>query len=465
AHKELTATQKDTIRRWVAEGAKYEGHWAYLPVRRPAVPAGAKHPVDAFVQDRLARERLTPSPEAGRRTLIRRVSLDLTGLPPTPREVEAFVADKTPGAYEKLVDGLLASPRYAEKQATHWLDAVRYADTAGFHGDNPYPIWPYRDYVLRAFRDNKPFDVFTREQIAGDLMPNASREQLVASAYNRLNRMSAEGGLQPKEYLAKYAADRVRTLSAVWLGSTLGCAECHDHKFDPFTTRDFYAMKAFFADILETGLIPDRGLKAWGPQIDLASDEQQRRREQLHWRLTDARRRLDAEAQILAAADIGWEQRMLRGHESGELTWQFQRPLSARSAAGAVLAVYNEEPVDNNYYIGATLMTERSPGNGLVVVSGPNPDPETYTVEVRPGAGVWSTLGLEVVQDESLPSHRVARGADRLVVSEVEAELAGRRLPFVLASSAVLNTSHEHHAMTAIDGDARTGWGVVEPGN
>jgi len=247
-HKELTAAQKETIRRWVAQGAEYEGHWAYVPVRRPPVPeaAGARslirNPIDAFIQSRLAREGLEPSPEADRRTLIRRVSLDLTGLPPTPEEVNAFLSDSSPDAYDKVVGRLLASPRYAEKQAVHWLDAVRYADTCGFHGDNPVPAWPYRDYVLRSFRDNKPFDQFTREQIAGDLLPGASVEQRIASAYNRLNRTSAEGGIQEKEYLAKYAADRVRTASAVWLGSTMGCAECHDHKFDPFTSKDFYSM-------------------------------------------------------------------------------------------------------------------------------------------------------------------------------------------------------------------------------
>src|SRR5581483_5271465 len=221
AHKELTQAQKETIRRWVAEGAKYEGHWAYMPIRRPAVPeiarntsAPVRNPIDAFVQLRLAQEGLKPSPEADRRTLLRRVSLDLTGLPPTPAEVAAFEKDKSPDAYEKVVDRLLASPRYAEKQTIHWLDAVRYADTCGFHGDNAFPAWPYRDYVLRSFRDNKPFDEFTREQLAGDLIPNGTLEQKVASAYNRLSRTSAEGGLQPKEYLAKYAADRVRTTSA-----------------------------------------------------------------------------------------------------------------------------------------------------------------------------------------------------------------------------------------------------------
>ena len=251
AHKELTAAQKETIRRWVAEGAVYEGHWAYQPVKRPPVPVVAnaqapiRNPIDNFIQARLAREQFSPSPEADRRTLIRRVTLDLTGIPPTPQEAAAFIDDSSPDAYDKLVDRLLASPRYAEMRAMHWLDAVRYADTCGFHGDNLWPAWPYRDYVLRAFRDNMPFDRFTREQLAGDLLPNATIEQKVAAAYNRLNRTSAEGGLQPKEYLAKYGADRVRTLSTVWLGSTLGCAECHDHKFDPVHLQGFLLHESF----------------------------------------------------------------------------------------------------------------------------------------------------------------------------------------------------------------------------
>ncbi len=219
AHKMLTEAQKQTLKRWVSEGAAYEGHWAYQPVTRPAVPnpanakAPIRNPIDAFIQDRLAREGLAPSPEADRRTLLRRVTLDLTGLPPTPAEMDAFLKDQSANAYEAVVDRLLASQGYAEMQAMRWLDAVRYADSAGFHGDNLWPAWPYRDYVLRAFRDNKPFDQFTREQIAGDLIPDATIEQKVASAYNRLNRASAEGGIQPKEYLAKYGADRVRTLS------------------------------------------------------------------------------------------------------------------------------------------------------------------------------------------------------------------------------------------------------------
>src|SRR5262249_43679567 len=300
---------------WIVEGAVYEKHWSYEPVKRPTPPRPG-NPIDAFIQDRLARDGLKPSSEADRRTLLRRVTLDLTGIPPTPAEMQAFAADRSPDAYEKVVDRLLASPRYAEMQTMHWLDAVRYADSSGFHGDNIWPAWPYRDYVLRSFRDNKPFDQFTREQLAGDLLPNATTDQKVASAYNRLNRASGEGGLQPKEYLAKYGADRVRTLSTVWLGSTLGCAECHDHKFDPFTSKDFYSMKAFFADIRETGLISDRGNNAWGSRLFLPTAEQKARQASLKEQIDaiEADRRKQADRMIDQRWD--WEDRIVAAYKS-----------------------------------------------------------------------------------------------------------------------------------------------------
>ena len=461
AHKELTAAQKETIRRWVAEGAQYEGHWAYQPVQRAALPIDRANPIDAFIQARLAREGLRPSTEADRRTLIRRVSLDLTGLPPIIEETSAFVNDTSPNAYDKVVDRLLASPRYAEQQTMHWLDAVRYADTCGFHGDNAFPAWPYRDYVLRAFRDNKPFDDFTREQLAGDLLPDATIEQRVASAYNRLNRTSAEGGLQPKEYLAKYAADRVRTIATVWMGSTLGCAECHDHKFDAFTARDFYSMKAFFADIKETGLVPDRGPTAWGSQVLLPTPDQQKRLDELKAQIADARARLAVKMESLEPKRSEWEKQFLASYEAGELAWRVERPISAKSMNGAVLKIFNDEPVDYTFYDGGNLTASRGPGNGLVVASGPNPDNETYTVTLRPGSGSWTALGIEVVQDESLPGIRVARGADRMVITEVEAEADGKRLNFSEGTSNLNLAVPEHPPKAAIDGDPKTGWAVA----
>jgi hypothetical protein len=474
AHKELTATQKDIIRRWVAEGAVYEGHWAYQAVTRPVVPepGSSKNPIDHFIQDRLRRDGFRPAETADSVTLLRRVTLDLTGLPPTPEEMRAYVADRSPDAYEKVVDRLLASPRYAEQRTMHWLDVVRYADTSGFHGDNPIPAWPYRDYVLQAFRSNKPFDEFTREQIAGDLLPNATVEQRVASAYHRLNRTSAEGGLQPKEYLAKYGADRVRTLSAVWLGSTMGCAECHDHKFDPFLTKDFYAMKAFFADIQETGLVPDRGVRAWGAQLALPNEEQKQQIAALDAKLGAARARLDESAAQLPRSDPQWESDLVRRWQAGELAWTWQRPLDAHALHGAKLTIYNEEPIETNYYLDGSLKTDTQPGNGLVVASGPNPDNETYAVTLKPGAGTWNQLGIDVVQDDSMPGARYARGADRFLLSEVEAALVeadgpARQLTFTMAtvndaapSVPSSNTDPGMPPLAAIDGNPATAWGV-----
>ena len=205
--------------------------------------------LDARVADSLQKQGLAPSAPADRVTLIRRLSFDLLGLPPSESYVEEFLRDDSPGAYERLVDRLLASPHFGERMAMWWLDLVRYADTVGYHGDQEMSVSPFRQYVISSFNTNKPFDQFTIEQLAGDLLPNPTREQKIASGYNRLGMMSAEGGVQDKEYLAKYMAERVRNATGTWLGITLGCAECHDHKFDPLSTKDFYRFGAFFADI------------------------------------------------------------------------------------------------------------------------------------------------------------------------------------------------------------------------
>jgi hypothetical protein len=297
-HKTLSARQKAILKQWVAEGAAYEPHWAYIPLARPAVPAvpGSNwigNPIDAFVLQLLKSKQIEPSRPAGKRQLLRRLSLDLVGLPPTPAEVDDFLADDTPQAYERQVDRLLRSPHFGERMAVPWLDVVRYADTVGYHGDQNQRIFPYRDYVIDSFNRNKPFDQFTVEQLAGDLLPDPSIDALVGSGFNRLNMMTREGGAQPKEYMARYAADRVRTVSMAWLGSTMGCAECHDHKFDPFSTRDFYQMEAYFADLKQWGVYMDysytpnpdlRGFSndhPFPPEIEVDSPYLQRRLEGL----------------------------------------------------------------------------------------------------------------------------------------------------------------------------------------
>jgi len=274
--KPLTPEQKARLRRWIMEGADYSEHWAWIPPHRPSVPpvkdmAWPHNEIDYFILDQLEEKGLRPSPEAGRRTLIRRLSLDLTGLPPTPQEVEDFIVDPSDDVYDALVGRLLASPRFGERMAQHWLDLARYADSDGYHDDTARAMWPYRDYVIKSFRDNKPFDIFTREQIAGDQIPNATREQKVGSAFHRNGPTSSEGGANPEEYRVKYAVDRVNTTAAVWLGVTLQCAECHDHKFDPFTQREFYQFLAFFDQVPGNYLF--RGLYA-PPSIELPSSEQ-----------------------------------------------------------------------------------------------------------------------------------------------------------------------------------------------
>jgi len=261
--KKLDATQKALLQRWIAEGAEYELHWSYKAVTRPTPPrvkndSFVLNDIDRFVLATLRARGHEPAREADRRTLIRRLSFDLTGLPPTWEQVRAFVADSSPRAFGKLVDRLLASPHYGERMAIYWLDLVRYADTMGYHSDNEQTKPLYREYVIDAFNDNLPFDQFTREQLAGDQLPDSTRRQLIASGYNRLNMTTREGGSQPKEYIAIYLGDRVRNVSGVWMATTLGCTECHDHKFDPFTSRDFYSLGAFFSDLEETPVGPQK---------------------------------------------------------------------------------------------------------------------------------------------------------------------------------------------------------------
>ena len=287
--KKLTPEQVELLSRWIQQGAPWESHWAFVapkkhPIPDAVLPDWATHWIDRFIVARIQRENLSPSRQADRVTLIRRLTFDLTGLPPTPDEVHRFLHDRSEMAYQRVVDRLLASSAYGERMAIYWLDLVRYADTVGYHGDQDHNISPYRDYVIDSFNDNKPFDDFTKEQLAGDLLPNPTIEQKIATGYNRLLQTSHEGGVQPKEYLAIYAADRVRNVSAVWMGGTLGCAQCHDHKYDPYTTRDFYSMVAFFADIDEAQHFK-RGTNdlptARPPEISVADRVTRRRIEQL----------------------------------------------------------------------------------------------------------------------------------------------------------------------------------------
>ncbi len=279
-NKQLSAKEVDTLRRWLEQGAPYEKHWTYAPPRRPEIPKvkDAKwgvNPIDSFILAKIEAAGLQPSPDADAATLIRRLTFDLTGLPPTTDEVDTFAreyAANPQAAWGALADRLLAAPRFGERMAMYWLDLVRFADTVGYHGDQEHPIAPYRDYVIKAFNENKPFDRFTIEQLAGDLLPNPTMEQKIATAYNRVLQTTHEGGAQDREYRAKYMSDRVRNLGSVWLGATLGCSECHNHKFDPYTQKDFYRFQAFFADIEELGAYkgPDATPTKRPPEMEVA---------------------------------------------------------------------------------------------------------------------------------------------------------------------------------------------------
>jgi mono/diheme cytochrome c family protein len=263
SHKKLTAVQKETLKQWVKEGAEYEQHWSFIPPKKPAVPAFdgdakaaafVKTPIDAFVYAELKKRGLEPAPEADRRTLARRLSLDLTGLPPSPEEVEAFVNDKSPDYYEKFVDRLMAKPQWGEHRGRYWLDYARYADTHGIHFDNYRENWAYRDWVIAAFNRNQKFDQFATEQLAGDLLPNATLDQKVATGFNRSHITTNEGGAINEEYLVLYTRDRTETAGQVFMGLTVGCAVCHDHKFDPITAKDFYSLAAFFNNTTQNAM-------------------------------------------------------------------------------------------------------------------------------------------------------------------------------------------------------------------
>jgi cytochrome c553 len=261
SHLVLSDKQKETIRRWIEQGAEYQPHWSFLAVKETKVPAvkgraWPRNEIDAFVLARLEAEKLEPSPPADKRSLIRRVTLDLTGLPPTPAEVEAFVNDSSTGAYERAVDRLLASPRYGERMALDWLDAARYADTHGFNNDSLRFMWRWRDWVIDAFNANKPYNTFITEQLAGDLLPDANLDQKIASAFNRNHVMNSEGGIIDEEYRVEYVADRTSTAGTVFMGLTIGCARCHDHKYDPVTQKEFYQLFAYFNSLNEKGQTP-----------------------------------------------------------------------------------------------------------------------------------------------------------------------------------------------------------------
>lgn len=302
--KKLSADQQRLLKDWVDQGAPWSDHWAFVAPKRPDVPktsndAWVRNPIDAFVLARLDREKLSPAAEADKTTLIRRASLDLTGLPPTPAEIDAFLADKSADAYEKVVDRLLASSHYGERMAMNWLDYARFADSNGFQTDSSRGMWPWRDWVIDAYNRNMPFDQFTVEQLAGDLLPNATRSQQVATGFHRNPRLNGEAGLIQKEWLVETIVDRVDTTGLTWLGLTVGCARCHDHRFDPVRQKEYYQLFAFFNNVAESGtLLANRKGGNTEPVIPVPTADQQRQIESLQAALEEAQQGGKDESEI-----------------------------------------------------------------------------------------------------------------------------------------------------------------------
>ncbi|MFO1501363.1 MAG: DUF1549 domain-containing protein [Verrucomicrobiota bacterium] len=380
--KKLSAAQIDLIRRWVQEGAKWTGHWAYQKPETPPLPplkntSWPRNEIDHFILARLESENLKPSPEADKPRLIRRVSLDLTGLPPTVAEVESFLYDNSPEAYDKLVDRLLKSPHYGERMAQDWLDLARYADSQGYHHDSHRDLWPWRDWVIQAFNRNMPFDQFTKEQLAGDLLPNPTREQRIATGFHRNEMTTSEGGAMPEEYAVKYVAGRVDTTARVWLGTSLACAECHDHKYDPISQKDYYQFFAYFNTIGENGL--DQDLNPV-PRLSLDTPEQRQKLEQFGKEIAALTKAHQAMVEMpneeQASAQAAWEAK----HRHGVIeSWQ---PLEAGKLASTHETTLSKRP------------------DGTIVASGPNPEKETFEITLRTDRQKLTGLRLEALPSE-----------------------------------------------------------------
>ena len=434
--KKLTAAQMELLKRWIAEGAEYQGHWAFIPPEIPTVPAvnDPRHeivnPIDAFVRSRLGPAGLTPAPAADKSTLIRRVSLDLTGLPPTPAEVEAFLQDHSPHAYETVVDRLLQSPRYGERMAQQWLDFARYADSNGFQIDSSRYQWPWRDWVINAYNNNLPFDQFTIEQLAGDLLPNPTRSQIVATGFNRNHRLNGEGGLIAEEWRVETVIDRVETTGMTWLGLTFNCCRCHDHKYDPITQREFYQFFAFFNNVAESGTLQGESQNT-EPVVTAPTAEQELAIAALDEKIQAAEIRVTSESGKLAEFMAKWEPEFkAKLSNKNETVWNPLSPTRVASERGATLTKL---------------------ADGSYLASGENPNHDVYTITAPLPVGSFSGLLLECLPDTSLPNQSLGRYSNgNFVLSGVEAEI---RAPSLAESRAARFAKAEATY-------SQSGWGI-----
>jgi hypothetical protein len=445
SNKKLTAEQIDLLKRWIDQGAKWSEHWAFVPPTRPALPpvkdkSWPRNAIDHFILARLEQEGLKPSREADRVRLIRRVTLDLTGLPPTPAEVDAFLADRSASAYEKVVDRLLASPHFGERLALEWLDAARYADTHGYHIDAGRDMTRWRDWVIEAFNTNLPFDRFTVEQLAGDLLPKATVEQKVASGFNRNHMINFEGGAIPAEYHNAYIVDRVNTTATVWLGLTVACAQCHDHKYDPISQKEFYQLYAFFHNVPENGLDGSRGNAA--PTLKAPTRRQKERLRELDEVIRLAEARLTAPDAALDAAQAEWEK---TATSAGVVGWALLDKVQARARGGAKLTQLED---------------------GSLLASGPNPATDTYTVEGFTKPGRITAIRLEALPHASFTAKGPGRSVNgNIVLTDVRLAVGpadkGRPPVAVPLGSASADFSQKGYPVAnAIDRDPRSGWAI-----
>lgn len=449
AHKKpVSREQVETLTRWIAEGAAWGTHWAFEPPAKAPVPAAQPHPIDAFVGGRLAAEGLDFAPQAAPHTLARRLALDLTGLPPSPAQADSLARDISGVSYEHLVDELLASPHFGERMAMWWLDAARYADTDGFQGDANRTNWPWRDWVIEAFNANMPFDRFTLEQCAGDLLPNATPKQRLATCFHRNHMTNGEGGRDPEESRIDYVIDRVNTLGTLWLGLTVGCCQCHSHKYDPITHHEYYQLNAFFDSIAETGAAGRNAhpyLAVESPHVARAAAEAQR--------LVDARAPAVEAARRHAepgfAAWLGeWITSLTKS--GGFTAWQPLQPSAIESTEGTLFAVE---------------------ADGTIQTSGPNPVQDDYLVTAPVSLPRVTGVKLEVFAHESHTHGLFSRGASgHFTLTDVKLRVTKRgssqvrEIPFVRAVADHSDDPKKHDNYGSIGGvlddDPRNGWGV-----
>jgi hypothetical protein len=450
--KPISPAEAQLLARWIAEGAEYRDHWAFERVERPAVPDAADStwpltPIDRFVLARLIDAGLEPNPEADRETLARRLALDLTGLPPEPAAVAAFLADEAPEAYDRYVDRLLASPHYGERMAIEWLDAARYADSHGYQTDSSRSNWPWRDWVIDAFNRNLPFDQFTIEQLAGDMLPEPAREQIVATGFNRNHRINGEGGIIAEEWRVETVIDRVETTGQTWLGLTVGCARCHDHKYDPLSQREFYALFAIFNNVPESGTIMGQSNRSGGnssPILRLPDESQQAQLAKLEQLAADARAAVAAEQKSLPGLVEAWAVEARAALEQTEDAWVPFEPLELASAGGA--SFHRRE-------------------DGSWLVEGTAPPQDSYTVQSLIPAGNFAGFRLELLPAEPAAGGGYARGGNgNVVVTQIEAQIEppgdGGTIPIVFQRAEANYAQQGWDAAKLLTGKKGDGWAI-----